>query len=197
MTATAAPGAAPTRAEPGRNVLRDLARAAFGPVICALVLTGLLSAWAATGGAGTLSRVRLQVSLAAVPMRAFTPRAAASAGAATTFLTIRNLSGTADQLVAVRSPIARHVVLTVRNGLAGPRIVVSDLAIPAHGTLILSPFGDDVVLQDPAPFETTSSVPLILTFRHAGTVTLEATVTAPGTPLPASHRANHAHNPKL
>ena len=182
MTATAAPSAAPAQTEPGRNVLRDLARAAFGPVICAVVLTGLLSAWVAIGGAGTLSRVRLQVSLAAVPMRAFTPRAAASVGTATTFLTIRNLSGTPDQLVAVRSPIARHVVLTVRDGLAGPRLVVSDLAIPAHGTLTLSPFGDDVVLRDPEPFETASSVPLILTFRHAGTVTLEATVTAPGTP---------------
>ena len=33
-----------------------------------------------------------------------------------------------------------------------------------------------------ALFETRQSVPLILTFRHAGTVTLEATVTAPGTP---------------
>jgi copper(I)-binding protein len=151
-------------------------------VICAVVLIGLLSAWVATGGAGTLSRVRLQVSLAAVPMRAFTPRAAASVGPATTFLTIRNLSGTPDQLVAVRSPIARHVVLTVRNGLAGPRLVVSDLAIPAHGTLTLSPFGDDVVLQHPAPFETSAGVPLTLTFRHAGTVTVEATVTAPGTP---------------
>ena len=182
MTATAAPSAAPARDEPGRYVLRDLARAAIGPVICAVVLTGLLSAWVSAGGAGTLSRVKLQVSLAAVPMRAFTPRAAASARPATTFLTIRNLSGTPDELVAARSPIARHVVLTVRNGLAGPRVVVSDLAIPAHGTLTLSPFGDDVVLQEPAPFETRQSVPLILTFRQAGTVTIEATVTAPGTP---------------
>jgi copper(I)-binding protein len=182
VTAATAPSAAPARTEPGRRLLPELARAAFGPVICAVVLIGLLSAWVASGGAGTLSRVRLQVSLAAVPMRAFTPRAAASVGPATTFLTIRNLSGTPDELVAVRSPIARHVVLTVRNALAGPRVVVGDLAIPAHGTLTLSPFGDDVVLQDPAPFEISSSVPLILTFRHAGTVTIEATVTAPGTP---------------
>ena len=79
MTAAAAPSATPPRDEPGRNVLRDLARAAIGPVICAVVLTGLLSAWVATGGAGTLSRVKLQVSMAAVPMRAFTPAAAASA----------------------------------------------------------------------------------------------------------------------
>jgi len=103
-------------------------------------------------------------------------------GAATTFLTIRNLSGTADELVAARSPIARQVVLTVRNGPAGPRTVVSDLAIPAHGSLTLGPFGDDVVLRDPAPFETSSSVPLTLTFRQGGTVTIDATVTAPSTP---------------
>ena len=187
MTATAAPDAAPTpdaapaRAEPGRNVARELARAAFGPVICAVVLIGLLSAWVATGGAGTLSRVRLQVTLAAVPMRAFTPQAAAKVGPATTFLTMRNLSGTPDELVAVRSPVARQVVLTIRS-LAGPRTVVGGLAIPAHGTLTLSPFGDDVVLQHPAPFETASTVPLTLTFRNAGTVTILATVTAPGTP---------------
>ena len=157
--------------------MREPARAAFGPVISAVVQTGLLSAWVATGGAGTLSRARLQVTLAAVPMRAFIPQAAA-----TTFLTIRNLRGTADNLVAARSPIARQVVLTVRNGPAGPRTVVSDLAIPAHASLTWSPFGDDVVLRDAAPFETSSSVSLTLTFRQGGTVTIDATVAAPGTP---------------
>ena len=183
MTATAAPHAAARRGpSPGGTWLRELARAAFGPVICAVVLTGLLSAWVATGGAGTLSRVRIQVTLAAVPMRAFTPAAAASVGPATTFLIIRNLSGSPDELIAVRSPVARQVVLTVRGGPDAPRVTVGGLAIPAQGTLTLSPFGDDVVLQHPAPFETSQSVPLILTFRHAGTVTIEATVTAPGTP---------------
>jgi copper(I)-binding protein len=147
-----------------------------------MVLTGLLSGWVITGGAGTLTRVRLQVSLAAIPMRAFTPQAAAAAGAATTFLTIRNLGGTPDELVAARSPLARHVDLAERSGPDAPRIAVSGIAIPAHGTLTLTPFGDDVVLQDPAPFETRHSVPLTLTFRHAGTVTIQATVTAPGTP---------------
>jgi copper(I)-binding protein len=181
VTATTA-STAPAPSAPGPSWLRELARSAAGPVICAVVLTGLLSAWVAAGGAGTITRVRLQVSLAAIPMRAFTPQAASAAGAATTFLTIRNLGGTPDELVAVRSPVARHVILTERSSLAGPRTVVSDLAIPAHGTLTLSPFGADVVLQDPAPFETRQSVPLIMTFRHAGTVTIQVTVTAPGTP---------------
>jgi copper(I)-binding protein len=172
----------PTRAEFGRALRRDLARGAIGPVICAVVLVALLSAWVATGGAGTLTKVSLQVSLAAVPMRAFTPQAASAIGTATTFFTIRNLSDTPDELIAARSPIARHVVLTTRAGPSSPRTAVAGLAIPADGTLTLSPFGDDLVLADPAPFETAGTVPVILTFRNAGTVTIEATVTAPGTP---------------
>ncbi len=157
----------------GSRAVRDLLRAVAGPVICAVVVIGLLAAWAGTGGGGTLTRVRLQVTLAAVPMRAFTPQAAASVHAATTFLTITNLSGTPDELVAARSPLARHIVLRHGGG---------SLVIPAHGTLTLTPFGDDLVLQQPSPYETRSTVPLTLTFRHSGTVTIDAAVTAPGTP---------------
>jgi copper(I)-binding protein len=178
MTATPVPA----RADLARNLRRDLARGAIGPVICAVVLVALLSAWVATGAAGTLSQVRIQVTQAAVPMRAFTPQAASAIGTATTFLTIRNLSDSPDELIAARSPIARHVALTTRTGLAAARSFVSGLAVPAHGTLTLSPFGNDLVLQDPAPFETAGTVPLILTFRNAGTLTINATVTAPGTP---------------
>jgi len=158
--------------------VRDLLRAVAGPVICAVVMTGLLAAWAGTGGAGTLTRVRLQVTQAAVPMRAFTPQAAAAVHAAATFLTITNLSGTPDELLAARSPLARRVMLRHHGGpaQAGP------LVIPARGTLTLTPFGDDLVLQQPYPYETRSTVPLTLTFRHSGTVTIDAAVTAPGTP---------------
>jgi copper(I)-binding protein len=164
------------------RLLRELVRGVAGPVIGALVLIGLLSAWVITGGAGTITRVRLQVTLAAVPMRSLTPQAAAAVSTATTFLTIRNLSGTADELIAVRSPLARRVVLTQTDGPEAAPTVVAGLAIPPHGTLTLTPFGDDVVLQHPASFETRPSVPLTLTFRHAGTVTIQAAVTAPGTP---------------
>ncbi len=68
------------RAGAGHGWLSDLARSAAGPVICAAALTGLLSAWVAAGGAGTLTRVRLEVTVAAVPMRAFSPRAAPPPG---------------------------------------------------------------------------------------------------------------------
>jgi copper(I)-binding protein len=173
---------APRPAAAGRGWLRELARSAAGPVICGTVLIGLLAAWAAAGGAGTLTRVRLEITVAEVPMRAFTPRAAAAAGAAHTYLAVRNLTGTADELIAVRSPIASHVVLVQRDGPGSRPVVVRGLTVPAGGTLNLSPFADDVVLENPAPFENSAGVPLTLVFRHAGQVTIEASITAPGAP---------------
>jgi periplasmic copper chaperone A len=161
--------------------VRDLLRAVAGPLTCAVVVIGLLAAWAGTGGAGTLTRVRLQVTQAAVPMRALEPRKADTMHSAATFLTITNLSGTPDELVAARSPFARRVVLTQRTGPAATT-QVGALVIPAHGTLTLTPLGDDLVLQQPSPYETRATVPLTLTFRHSGTVTVEATVTGPGMP---------------
>ena len=115
-------------------------------------------------------------------MRAFTPQAAAVRTAAT-FLTIQNLSGTPDELVAARSPLARRVVLRQRGGPAqdGP-VQGGPLVIPAHGTLTLTPFGDDLMLQQPSPYETRATVRLTLTFRHSGTVTIDVPVTGPGTP---------------
>jgi copper(I)-binding protein len=157
--------------------VRDALRAVAGPLICAAVVTGLLAAWTGTGGGGTLTRVRLQVTQAAVPMRAFTPQAAAAVHTATTFLTITNLGGTPDELIAARSPVARSVLLRQRDLAPGGVLV-----IPAHGTLTLTPIGEDLVLQQPSPYESRTTVPLTLTFRHSGTVTIDVPVTGPGTP---------------
>jgi copper(I)-binding protein len=171
--ATPAPAAHP-------GLWRELARAVAGPLICVVTLLGLLSAWVVTGGAGTLTPSRLRITLAAVPARGATFHAAA--GAATTFMTIRNLTGAPDELVSVTSPVARRVVLTERASPAATPTVVGGLAVPARTALILSPLGDDIVLLDPAPYESRTTVPLTLTFRHAGTVTIDAAVTRPGTP---------------
>jgi copper(I)-binding protein len=182
ITLEAGRQASPAPARGGRGRLAELARAAAGPVACAVVLIGLLSAWVAAGGAGTLTKVRMQVTLAAVPMRAFTPRAAAAAGAAHAYLTIRNLAGTPDELLAVRSPLSTRVVLTEKLDPGARPSIVNGLVIPAHATVTLSPLGEDVVLENPVPFEDRQSVPLTLVFRYAGQVTIDAPVTAPGTP---------------
>jgi len=154
-----------------------LIRAGLAPVICAAALIGLLSAWVATGGAGTVSRVTIKVGQAAVTL----PSSSAPDRAAT-FLTITNLGGP-DALLSVRSSSAGRVTLVRHDGsAAGPGITLRQMAIPAHATLSLNPLGMDIVLQDPRSLAVGGSVPLILTFRHAGPVTIYATVTPPGTP---------------
>ncbi|MGH3298440.1 MAG: heavy metal translocating P-type ATPase [Trebonia sp.] len=161
--------------------LVELVRAAAGPVICAVVLIGLLTVWAGTRGAGTLTKVRIQVTMAAVPMRAFTPQAADAVGTAQAYLVIRNLSPVPDELVAARTPIAGQVIF-VQGGLGGQQTQVAGLAVPAGGTLSLSPLTGGLLIEHPAPFENRRTVPLTLVFRHAGQITVDATVTAPFTP---------------
>jgi copper(I)-binding protein len=165
-----------------RSPLAELARAGAAPVICAAIVIAMLSVWVITGGAGTVTRVRIQIGLAAVPMRAYLPSRASAIHAAPIYLTIRNLSGVPDELVSVRSPVSSHVVFTGPPGPRGTRPVKAGLAVPAHGSITLTPFGEDVVLMDPARFEGGMTVPLTLTFRHAGQVRVNAAVTAPGAP---------------
>lgn len=173
MTADADAGRPPTR-------FLELVRAAAGPAICALVLIGALCGWVASGAAGTLTSVQLKITLAAVPMRAYSANESAAVESVPAYLVIRNLSGTPDQLVAVRTPIARRAVFTERTGPAAKPATVPALTVPANGTLTLSPLGSDVILEHPGAYESSAEVPLTLVFRHAGTITIEAPVTAPG-----------------
>jgi copper(I)-binding protein len=182
VTATApapTPPAAPARARDG---LAELARAVAAPLISALLITGLLAAWVVSGGAGSVTRVRIQISLAAVPMRAYLAGRASAIHQAPTYLTIRNLSSQPDELLSIRTPLARHVVLTGPPGPHGSRPTVPSLVIPAHGSITLSPLSDDAVLLDPARYESAMTVPLTLVFRDAGQVQVDAAVTAPGAP---------------
>jgi hypothetical protein len=166
----------------GPGGFAEAARAVAGPLICAVLLIGALSAWTAVGGAGTLTRARLQVTLAAVPMQGFTARAAAKAGPARVYLDIRNLDSAPDQLIAIRSPLASRIVLVAGGPTGSTPTVVRALPVPGDGSLDLSPLGDGAILEHPAHYFSRSSVPLTLVFRHAGQVTINAAVTPPGTP---------------
>jgi copper(I)-binding protein len=173
------------RAALGEGWLLSLARAVAGPVICAAVTIALLSAWVAVGGAGAIivNQVRIEVTLAAIPMHSLNPGPAdAPQPNADCYLTIRNVSGTPDVLTAVSSPVARRVILTRRAGAGTAGRVVAGLAIPAHGVLTLSPSGNDAVLIGGPRLLAGQQVPLTLTFRHAGRIVIEATVTIPGAP---------------
>jgi copper(I)-binding protein len=162
----------------------ELARAAAGPAICALALIGLLGVWTTSGaaGTGTLTKVQIQVTQASVPMRAFTTQAADAISAAQVYLVIRNLAAVPDELIAVRTPIASRVIFTKGGALGGHQTQVADLAVPAAGTLSLSPLTGGLLIEHPVPFENRQTVPITLVFRHAGQITVDATVTAPFTP---------------
>jgi copper(I)-binding protein len=148
-----------------------LIRPAALPVACAMLLTGLLSTWVATGGAGTLRRMPLQFQLAAIPSPGSAPGATAA-----TYTVIRNVGGP-DELLSAQTTAASRVALEA----VGRHVMLPGLAIPA-GTTSLSPFGPDIVLIAPHRLDVGASVPVTLTFRHAGKVTVEFTVTAPGSP---------------
>jgi len=183
VTATApAPAASPARAGGGLAGLAEVVRAAAAPLISATLITALLAAWVVSGGAGSVTRVRIQITLAAVPMRAYLASRASAIHQAPTYLTVRNLSSRPDELLSVRSSLARHVVLAGPPGPHGARPTLSGLVVPAHGSITLSPLSDDAVLLDPARYESQMTVPLTLVFRHAGQVRVDAMVTAPGTP---------------
>jgi copper(I)-binding protein len=175
------PAAGPQHSAVAPGWPAELARAVAGPVICAVVLIVLLTVWTASRGAGTLTRVRIQVTLATVPMRAFTTQAADAVGTAQVYLVIRNLAAVPDELIAVHTPIAGRVIFT-QGGLGGHQTQVAGLPVPAAGTLSLSPLTGGQLIEHPAPFENRQTVPLTLVFRHAGQITVDAAVTAPFTP---------------
>ncbi len=169
--------AGPARPDTPRRPAAELIRAGLAPVICAAAMIGLLYGWVATGGAGTVSRVTIRVGQAAVTLPS-----SSSPDQAATYLTVTNLGGP-DTLLSASSPSAGRVIFIRHAGsAAGPGTVVRRLAIPAHATLSLSPFGLDIVLLDPGPLSVGATVPLVLTFRNAGRVTVDAAVTPPGTP---------------
>jgi copper(I)-binding protein len=137
-------------------------------VLCAVAVIGLLSAWVGIGGAGTISRIQLEVTFAALPV------SAGPGGTTAPYLTIRNFSGRAYEVTAASSPDARRVTMR-RRGPGG-------LVIPAHATVTFSPLGNDIELAGTRRLRAGQLVPLTLVFGQAGRVTVESTVTPAGTP---------------
>ena len=162
----------------GSRAMTALVRPVAAPIACAAVLTGLLSTWVATGGGGTLRRMPLKFELAAVSA----PGTQGAGTAAGTYLVIKNLGGP-DELLSARAPASRRIVLTRRGTQPlGADGMLQALPIPARSTTSLSPLGADLVLIGPGSLQVGQAVPVTLTFRHAGRITVQFTVTPPGTP---------------
>jgi len=117
--------------------------------------------------------------------RATPPGAKIAAG----YLTIRNAGG-ADRLVSATSPAAEKVEThtTVKDGDISRMREVKGYAVPAKGTVELTPGGSHLMLVNiKAPFKDGDKVPLVLRFEKAGEVKVELAVR----PLGASHEHMH------
>lgn len=177
MTTESAPAAT---AGPDLAGFRELLRAALAPAACGIVLLALLASWVLSGGGGSISRVRVTLTGAAVPMTSYTTQGAAGRNALV-YLNVRNLGGAPDELLAASSPDAARVIVTLHPSATGtpPPAVVT---VPAGDSISLNPFGADLVLVRPRPLMAGQELVLRLRFRLAGTVAVQAVVTPPGTP---------------
>jgi copper(I)-binding protein len=99
------------------------------------------------------------------------------------YFTVRNHGGTADTLEGVRSPLAAHAMVHAQRLEGGMMKMehAGPLAIPPGDSLVLAPGGLHVMLElsagGPAQGD---SLPLTLSFRHSGDVSVTLPVRAYG-----------------
>jgi copper(I)-binding protein len=149
-------------------------------LLCAAGATGLglaLVACAGSGG-GSASPARISVSGAYVPLSA-TPDMAVA------YFDVTNSGGSADVLTGVTSPNAQSAEMD-QSTATSMTAISGGVTVPAHGSTAFARDGKHVMLMElsPAP-KLGDHVELRLTFRHSGTITVEATV-QPLTYQPAS-----------
>ncbi len=88
------------------------------------------------------------------------------------YMTIANKGEVPDRLVSASSPLADHVEIhemSVANGIMTMHPVPGGLAVPAHGSVTLKPGSYHLMLIGPKqPFKAGDTIPVTLTFEHAG-----------------------------
>jgi len=97
------------------------------------------------------------------------------------YLTITNNGSAPDALIAASTPAAARVEFhqtTISGGMARMR-PVTEIAIPARGTVTIEPGGIHLMLVDlGSPLEAGKLVPLVLEFRKAGRITVQLSIEA-------------------
>lgn len=158
--------------------MREAARGAIAPLLAAGVVLALLAGWVATGGFGTIARERITVQGAAVVVPS-TP------GLTAAYLTISDDGAHSDELVSVSTPVATQSMLMGESESAGAGVMrqLGGIAVPAHASVTLGPYTEDVQLSGISASQLTlgRTIPLTLTFRNLGPITVQARVIASGT----------------
>ena len=104
------------------------------------------------------------------------------------YMTIANTGAVADRLVSASSPLADHVEIhemSVAKGIMTMHPVPGGLAVPAHGSVTLKPGSYHLMLIGPKqPFKAGDTIPVTLTFEHAGSERVDLAVKPMGEVTP-------------
>jgi copper(I)-binding protein len=115
-------------------------------------------------------------------------RAAIKGGTGGAFLTLRNTGSQLDRLVSASTPLARSTEVheTVRDGEVMRMRPVAGLEVPPGGSITLRPGGAHLMMMGlTEALRPGTTLPLTLTFEHAGKVELQVPVQAAGATAPA------------
>lgn len=139
---------------------------------CAITLGGL-SAWTASGAAGSPADVGVTDASVILPTDDGEQTAAV--------FQLRNTGGADDDLIGVSSPEIGAVRLThtVDHAGAGSMSMTASATVPAHGTLTMTPFGLDVMVDRPPRLRVGQLVPFVLRFRGSPPLRIAAVVVRP------------------
>jgi len=151
-------------------------RKSFAAGCAALILSAIAVAQAEQIG---------QLSIIQPWTRATPPKAQTAGG----FLTIENNATAPDRLVSASSPIAGRVeihVMRMDNGVMVMRPATDGITIPAGGSVALAPGGFHIMfMQLKEGLKEGDTVPVVLSFEHAGDIEALFPVGSIGTAGPA------------
>jgi periplasmic copper chaperone A len=139
--------------------------------LCAFALGAACAKPALPVAAGSIGPIRISGGFAYSPITV-------ESGAA--YLTLQNTGNLADTLSGITSPVAGHAVVHgSMDGGSGSMARVAELPIPAGGTVVLKPGGTHLMLEGfDRLYGPGESIPITLTFRRAGAITLSLPVRA-------------------
>lgn len=178
------------RPRPGRRLPLGLVAGALAVL---LGVAGLVTGARQQGPGGTAAAPTSPaapadgVSVGAVTVSGAYIREPASPDVAAAYLRIRNAGPAAEELVSVYSGAASETTLHGRPGVVAPGAHEESgpVPVPAGGAVTLSPGKGHIMLEGlTGPLRPGDRVSLLLRFRIAGQLLVEAPVIAIGAPAP-------------
>ncbi|MBD9722487.1 MULTISPECIES: copper chaperone PCu(A)C [Streptomyces] len=164
------------RWRPTRRRVTDSLITALAPVAACGVALGGLTTWVAQGNAGSPARITVTGGRVFLPF--------SSTRETSAFFRITNSGGADDRLLRVTSASDAGDATLSRHRMAGARAAygqtVDSAAVPAGGSLAMSPFGTDVTVRAKETWREGDLVPFTLHFARSGRMKAIAVVVRPG-----------------